>query len=188
MVGHCKDTLQLGSVRIPCGWALQRYLVVGHCKHTLRLGTTRILCGWALQGDLVVGHCRDSWWLVTKVSPHPGEFQIPHRVARPAQPTAGLSRPGQQGVKRVPVRGLRLHRTFSQAFRERAPLASSSAWAYAADFGRGHCPESKVCPGIRTSEALANAASCPEGHAYTNNSRYSVVYSAWSVIVDYSAL
>ena len=62
VVGHCRDTLQLGTAanffwldaaRILCGWALQEHLVVGRYRDTL--------CGWALQGHLVVGHCRDAW-------------------------------------------------------------------------------------------------------------------------------
>ena len=60
VVEHCKDTLQLGSVRILCGWALQGYSKVGHCRDTLRLGTAGILCGWALQGYSAVGRCRDT--------------------------------------------------------------------------------------------------------------------------------
>ena len=69
MVGHCRDTLRLGSVGILCGWALQGYFAVGHirqalqgysavghCRHTLRLGTAGMLGGWALQGYSVVGH------------------------------------------------------------------------------------------------------------------------------------
>ena len=67
MVGHCRDTLQLGTAGILDGWALQGYLVVGQCRDTLRS---------ALQGDLVVGHCRDTWWLVTKVSFQSGEDNI----------------------------------------------------------------------------------------------------------------
>ena len=72
----------MGTAGILGGWALQGYLVVGHCRDTLRLGTSvkhcrdthwlgtaGILCGWAhplsiagilingaLQGYLVVGH------------------------------------------------------------------------------------------------------------------------------------
>ena len=44
------------TARILSGWALQGYLVVGHCRDTLRLGTPGIVGGWALQGYLVVGH------------------------------------------------------------------------------------------------------------------------------------
>ena len=64
-VGHCRDTLWLGTAGILGGWALQGYFAVGQCKDTLRLGTAGILCGWALQGYLVVGHCRDTWWFGT---------------------------------------------------------------------------------------------------------------------------
>ena len=82
MVGHCRDTLQLGTAGILCGGALRGYLVVehcrnilrlgsvripavGHCRETLQLGTAGIRGGSALQGYLVVGHCRDTWWLGT---------------------------------------------------------------------------------------------------------------------------
>ena len=51
MVEHCRDTLRLGSVRIPCG--------VGHCRDTLRLGTAGIFCA--------VGHRRDMLPLNTAV-------------------------------------------------------------------------------------------------------------------------
>ena len=44
---------------ILCGWALQGYLVVGHCTDTLWLGTTRILGDWALQAYSSAGHCKD---------------------------------------------------------------------------------------------------------------------------------
>ena len=43
MVGHCKDTLELGTAGTLCSWALQGYFAVGHCEDTLRLGTARIL-------------------------------------------------------------------------------------------------------------------------------------------------
>ena len=62
MVGHCRDTLRLGTsvkhcrethwlgtAKILGGWALQGYLVVGHCRDTLRLGTAGILGGWSLK-------------------------------------------------------------------------------------------------------------------------------------------
>ena len=65
VVGHCRDTLRLGTAGILCSWALQGYLVVGHCRGTLRLGTAGILCGRALQGYSVVGHCRDTLQLGT---------------------------------------------------------------------------------------------------------------------------
>ena len=65
MVEHCRDTLQLGTADILCGWALQGHLVVGHFRDTLRLGTAGILGGWALQGYLVVGHYRDTLRLGT---------------------------------------------------------------------------------------------------------------------------
>ena len=48
MVGHCKDTLRLGTARIFGGSALQGHLVVGHCRDALRLGFAGILCGGAL--------------------------------------------------------------------------------------------------------------------------------------------
>ena len=59
-VGHCRDTLQLGTAGILCSWALRGYLVDEHCRDTLRLGSVRILCGWALQGYSAVRHCRDT--------------------------------------------------------------------------------------------------------------------------------
>ena len=59
-VGHCRDTLQLGTAGTLCGWALRGYLVVEHYRDTLRLGSVRILCGLALQGYSAVGHCRDN--------------------------------------------------------------------------------------------------------------------------------
>ena len=77
VVGHCRDTLQLGAagilciwaLRILCGWALQGYSAVGHCRDTVRdtlqLGTARILGGWALQRYSAAGHCRDTLWLGT---------------------------------------------------------------------------------------------------------------------------
>ena len=58
MVGHCRDTLWLGTAGILCGWALQGYLVVGHCRDTLRLGTS-------------VKH-----WLDTKINFQSGEDNI----------------------------------------------------------------------------------------------------------------
>ena len=64
-VGHCRDTLLLGTAGILSGGALQGYFAVGQCKDTLRLGTAGILDGWALQGYSAVGHCRDTWWLGT---------------------------------------------------------------------------------------------------------------------------
>ena len=67
MVGHCRDTLRLGTAGILCGWAPQGhsacrcallgYSVIGHCRDTLRLGTAGILCGWAPQGHSAVGDC-----------------------------------------------------------------------------------------------------------------------------------
>ena len=70
VVGRCRDAWWLGSVRNPCGWAVEGdFAVVGHCRDTWWLGSVRNPCGWALQGySAVVGHCRDTWWLVTKVS------------------------------------------------------------------------------------------------------------------------
>ena len=80
MVGHCRDTLQLGTAGIRGGWALQGYSAVRHRRDALRLGTAGILGGWALQGYSAVqhcrdtrrfgtagilGHCRDTWWLGT---------------------------------------------------------------------------------------------------------------------------
>ena len=69
VVGHCRDTLRLGSVRILCGWALQGYLVVGHCRHTLRVGASVKHCRdthcLGTAGMLLVGLCRDIWWLGT---------------------------------------------------------------------------------------------------------------------------
>ena len=50
--------------------------MVEHCRDTLQLGSVRILCGWALQGYSAVGHCRDTWRLVTKVSFQSGEDNI----------------------------------------------------------------------------------------------------------------
>ena len=64
MVGHCRDTLRLGTAGILncsighcrilrlgtvglCGWAQQGYFAVGRCKGTQRLGTAGILCGWS---------------------------------------------------------------------------------------------------------------------------------------------
>ena len=43
MVGHCRDTLRLGTS-------------IKHCRDTHWLGTAGILGGLALQGYLVVGH------------------------------------------------------------------------------------------------------------------------------------
>ena len=60
MVGHCRDTLQLGTAGILCSWALQENFALGHCEDTLQLGTAGILCGWSLQGYFAVGHCRDT--------------------------------------------------------------------------------------------------------------------------------
>ena len=54
MVGHCRDTLQLGTS-------------VKHCRDTHWLGTAGILGGWALQGYSALEHCRDTWWLGTAV-------------------------------------------------------------------------------------------------------------------------
>ena len=65
MVGHCRDTLQLGIAGILGTWALQGYFAVGHCRDTWWLGTAGILCGWALQGYSLVGHCGDTSWLGT---------------------------------------------------------------------------------------------------------------------------
>ena len=65
MVGHCRDTFQLGTAGILCSWALRGYFVVGHCRDTLQLGTARILNGWALQGYCAVGQCRDTLRLGT---------------------------------------------------------------------------------------------------------------------------
>ena len=57
-VGHGRDTLQLGTAGMLCGWALRGYLVswalqgclvVGQCKDTLQLGIAGIFSGWALQ-------------------------------------------------------------------------------------------------------------------------------------------
>ena len=65
MVGHCRDTLRLGTASILSGGALQGYFAVGHCRDTLRSGTAGILCGWALQGYPAVRHCRDTLRLGT---------------------------------------------------------------------------------------------------------------------------
>ena len=78
VVGHCRDTLQLGTfgkhfrdarwlgtAGILGGWSLQGYLVFGHCRDTWWLGTAGIRGGWALQGYLVFGHYRDTWCLGT---------------------------------------------------------------------------------------------------------------------------
>ena len=95
VVGHCRDTLrlgtagilwQLGTAGILCvRWALLGYCVIGHCKDILRLGTAcwdtlrwgtaRTLCGGhgkdtlrlVTAGYSAVGHCRDTWRLGTAI-------------------------------------------------------------------------------------------------------------------------
>ena len=39
MVGHCKDTLRLGTAGVLGGWALQGYSAVEHYRNTLPLST-----------------------------------------------------------------------------------------------------------------------------------------------------
>ena len=51
MVGHCKDTLRLGTARILGGSALLGYLAVS---------TAGMLCGWASQGFSAVEHCMNT--------------------------------------------------------------------------------------------------------------------------------
>ena len=52
-VGLCRDTvLFLGTAGILGGW---EYLVVGHCRDTLRLGTAGILCGGHCRDTLRLG-------------------------------------------------------------------------------------------------------------------------------------
>ena len=65
VIGHCRDTLRLGTAGILGGVALQGYSAVGHCRDTHWLGTAGILRGWALQGHSAAGHCRDIWWFGT---------------------------------------------------------------------------------------------------------------------------
>ena len=51
-VGHCRDTLRLGTAGILGGWAPQGCFAVGHIRQ-------------ALQGYSLAGHSRDTWWLGT---------------------------------------------------------------------------------------------------------------------------
>ena len=59
-VGRCKDVLRLGTARLLCAWARQRYSVVEHCREFLRLGSARIFFGSALHGYSAVGLCKDA--------------------------------------------------------------------------------------------------------------------------------
>ena len=49
-----------GTAGIPCGWALLGYSVVGHCRDTLQLGAAGMFCGYSAvgQGYSAVEHAR----------------------------------------------------------------------------------------------------------------------------------
>ena len=92
MVGHCRDTLRLGTAGILCGWGLRGYSAVGHCWDTLWLDY-----GWALPGYSMVGqghssighcllgysavrHCRDTVQLGTAIRLRAGEDNIDFQI------------------------------------------------------------------------------------------------------------
>ena len=53
-LGHCKDTLPLGTAGILCGWAV----LPGYCADISAVGH----CLDTRQGFYAVGHCRDTPW------------------------------------------------------------------------------------------------------------------------------